>query len=65
MRKADEWSGLAYILANMIEKYACEMNLEQLPDPDDYYKLKQVWDMYRRFMELRAQTGKGLCSEND
>ena len=35
----DEWSGLAYFLANMIEKYAGEMDLDTLPDPDNYYRL--------------------------
>ncbi len=29
---ADEWSGLADFLANMIEKYAVELDLDALPD---------------------------------
>ena len=28
----DEWSGLAALLANLIEKYAVVMNLDALPD---------------------------------
>ena len=29
----DEWSGLADFLANMIEKYAEELDIDALPDP--------------------------------
>lgn len=28
----DEWSGLADMLANLIEKYASELDIENLPD---------------------------------
>ena len=29
----DEWNGLAVLLADMIEKYAGELDLDSLPDP--------------------------------
>lgn len=29
---ADEWSGLADILTNLIEKYASDLDIENLPD---------------------------------
>lgn len=29
----DEWNGLSVLLANMIEKYAGELDLDSLPDP--------------------------------
>lgn len=29
----DEWSGFADLLANLIEKYASELNVENLPVP--------------------------------
>lgn len=29
----DEWNSLADLLANMIEKYAADLNLDSLPDP--------------------------------
>ena len=29
----DEWSGFADLLANMIEKYASELDVENLPAP--------------------------------
>ena len=33
MKPADEWSGFAYLLANLIEKYVEVMDLDNLPDP--------------------------------
>jgi hypothetical protein len=33
MKPADEWSGFAYLLANLIEKYVEVMHLDNLPDP--------------------------------
>ena len=50
-----EWSGLADFLANMIEKYAGEMDLDTLPDPDNYYKMKRIKEMYLKYMRLSAQ----------
>lgn len=28
----DEWSGLAELLANLIEKYASDLDIDKLPD---------------------------------
>lgn len=55
MSMNDEWSGLADLLAGVIEKYACEMDLDSLPDPDQHYKTKKIKEQYRRFMGLRRQ----------
>lgn len=30
----DEWNGLADLLANLIEKYAAELDIDNLPDPE-------------------------------
>ena len=54
----DEWSGLADFLANMIEKYAGEMDLDTLPDPDNYFKMKRIKEMYRKYVQLSAQARK-------
>ena len=32
-RKKDEWSGFADLLANLIEKYAAVLDIENLPEP--------------------------------
>ena len=33
MPMTDEWSGFADLLANLIEKYASELDMEDMPDP--------------------------------
>ena len=33
MPMTDEWSGFADLLANLIEKYASELDIEDMPDP--------------------------------
>ena len=33
MPMTDEWSGCADLLANLIEKYASELDIEDMPDP--------------------------------
>ena len=45
----DEWSGLADMLANLIEKYASELDIENLPDiagdnhaEDERYKAENL-----------------------
>ena len=54
----DEWSGLADFLANMMEKYTGQMDLDSLPDPDQNYKLEQIREMYQRYMRLSAKARK-------
>ena len=58
LRYNDEWSGLADFPANMIEKYAGQMDLDELPDPDRYYRNNQVREMYQKYMRLSARARK-------
>ena len=55
MNYNDEWNGMADFLAGIIEKYAEKMDLDNLPDPDKYYKMKQIKEMYTRYMRLSAR----------
>lgn len=55
MYENDVWSGLAGFLANMIEKYAGEMDLDALPDPRQQSRLKGIEEVYRRYMRLSAE----------
>ena len=48
----DEWNGLADMLANLIEKYASELDIENLPDitgdnheEDERRKVKDLKDV--------------------
>lgn len=40
MGNKDEWSGLADLLANLIEKYATVLDLDNLPEPPSYFSNK-------------------------
>ena len=55
MNYNDEWNGMADFLAGIIAKYAEKMDLDNLPDPDKYYKRKQMESMYRQYMKLSAK----------
>ena len=55
MYEIDVWSGLADFLANMIEKYAGQMDLDALPDPRQQSRLKGIAEMYRKDMRLSAE----------
>lgn len=55
MYETDVWSGLADFLANMIEKYAGQMDLDTLLDPRQKSRLKCIEEMYRRYMRLSAE----------
>ena len=55
MYETDVWSGLADFLANMIEKYAGQMDLDALPHPRRKSRLKYIEEMYRRYMRLSAE----------
>ena len=58
MYENDVWSGLADFLANMIEKYAGQMDLEALPDPRRQSRLLAIEEMYRKYMQLSALARK-------
>jgi len=36
----DEWSGFAVLLANLIEKYADDLDIENLPEPQEILEKK-------------------------
>lgn len=48
MRMIDEWSGLAYLLANLIEKHATELSLDDKTLSNDFnhdnntYEYKEI-----------------------
>ncbi|MCI6996385.1 MAG: hypothetical protein MR936_06215 [Eubacterium sp.] len=51
----DDWNGLADFLAGVIEKYVEKLDLDCLPDPDKYYRNKQLEEIYRRYMRLSTK----------
>lgn len=62
MNMKDEWNGLADFLTGVIEKYAEKIDLESLPDPDKYYKTKQMKEMYVKYMRLSTKARPSTAS---
>ena len=49
IKERDAWSDLANFIGEMVAKYADAMELEKLPDPDNYLRMKRIKQLY---MEL-------------
>ena len=49
IKERDAWSDLANFIGEMVAKYADAMELAQLPDPDNYLRMKRIQQLY---MEL-------------
>ena len=49
IKERDAWSDLANFIGEMVAKYADSMGLDQLPDPDNYLRMKRIKQLY---MEL-------------
>ena len=49
IKERDAWSDLANFIGEMVAKYADTMGLDQLPDPDNYLRMKRIKQLY---MEL-------------
>ena len=49
IKERDAWSDLANFIGEMVAKYADVMELDQLPDPDNYLRMKRIKQLY---MEL-------------
>ncbi len=49
IKERDTWSDLANFIGEMVAKYADTMGLDQLPDPDNYLRMKRIKQLY---MEL-------------
>lgn len=49
IKERDAWSDLANFIGEMVAKYADAMELDQLPDSDNYLRMKRIKQLY---MEL-------------
>lgn len=51
--KSDEWRPLADLLADLIAKYADEINFEELPDPEKFLLIRTMKESYKRYTTKR------------
>lgn len=49
IKERDAWSDLANFIGEMVAKYADAMELDKLPNPDNYLRMKRIKQLY---MEL-------------
>ncbi len=53
VNRSDEWRPLADLLADLIAKYADEINFEELPDPEKFLLVRTMKESYKRYTEKR------------
>ena len=58
----DIWRPLADFLADMIAKYANEIDFDSLPDPDEYLLKKSVKEAYQYYSDDRNKRIKDFTS---
>ena len=47
IKERDAWSDLANFIGEMVAKYADAMELDQLPNPDCYLRMKRIKQLYK------------------
>lgn len=53
VNRSDEWKPLADLLADLIAKYADEINFEELPDPEKFLLVRTMKESYMRYTAKR------------
>ena len=53
VNRSDEWRPLADLLADLIAKYADEINFEELPDPEKFLLVRTMKESYKRYIAKR------------
>ena len=53
VNRSDEWKPLADLLADLIAKYADEINFEELPDPEKFLLVRTMKESYKRYIAKR------------
>ena len=52
LKERDAWSDLANFIGEMVAKYADAMELDQLPDPDNYLRMKRIKQLYMELYKI-------------
>ena len=48
IKERDAWSDLANFIGEMVAKYADAMELDKLPNPDNYLRMKRIKQLYKK-----------------
>ena len=52
IKERDAWSDLANFIGEMVAKYADAMELDQLPNPDCYLRMKRIKQLYKELYKM-------------
>lgn len=52
LKERDVWSNLVNFIGEMVAKYADAMELDQLPDPDNYLRMKRIKQLYMELYKI-------------
>lgn len=58
VNRSDEWRPLADLLADLIAKYADEINFEELPDSEKFLLIRTMKESYKRYTAKRNRALK-------
>ena len=53
VNSSDEWGPLADLLADLIAKYADEVDFEGMPDPEKFLLVRTMKESYKRYTAKR------------
>ena len=62
VNRSDEWRPLADLLADLIAKYADEINFEELPDPEKFLLVRTMKESCKRYTAKRNRALKEQIS---
>ena len=57
IKERDAWSDLANFIGEMVAKYADAMELDKLPNPDNYLRMKRIKQLYMELYKQRWTRG--------
>ena len=63
IKERDAWSDLANFIGEMVAKYADAMELDQLPDPDNYLRMKRIKQLYMELYKTEVTIQDPLCED--
>ena len=67
IKERDAWSDLANFIGEMVAKYADAMELDQLPDPDNYLRMKRInsctWNYIKQKISRNSEVLSFLLKE--
>ena len=62
IKERDAWSDLANFIGEMVAKYADAMELDKLPNPDNYLRMKRINSCTRNYIKRKILRNSEVLS---